>query len=63
MDKDFYKLCQQKNDCLQAQYETERKYIYNKYNQEFTVLERVLGWDSQVRQTALTAEGSEYLRG
>ena len=39
MDKDFYKLCQQKNDCLQAQYETERKYIYNKYNQEFTVLE------------------------
>ncbi len=37
MDKDFYKLCQQKNDCLQAQYETERKYIYNKYNQEFTV--------------------------
>lgn len=39
MDKDFYCLCQQKNDCLQDQYELSRKQICAKYEQEFTVLE------------------------
>lgn len=39
MDKNFYCLCQQKNDYLQEQYELSRKHIYAKYEQEFTVLE------------------------
>lgn len=39
MDKDFYCLCQQKNDYLQEQYALSRKYIYAKYEQEFTILE------------------------
>ncbi len=40
MDKNFYRLCQQKNEYLQEQYKLNREDIYAEYEQEFSILER-----------------------
>ncbi len=39
MDKNFYSLCQQKNEYLQEQYKFNREHFYSEYEQEFSILE------------------------